>query len=363
MIWHLIDSSGFGGAERHIGSFVGALVRYGVPAQAVLYQDHGPNRWLDQLAAEGVPHKVLSGSPRGLYNALRRERPALVHTHGYKAGVIGRLAARAAGVPVVSTFHSGERSGWPVGAYERLDEWTSALGGRIAVSKAIQARLPYRADLVSSFVPLGNRPVGALPRRVGFVGRLSAEKGPELFCRLAVETDVSAEWHVWGDGPLLPDLRARYGGSVRFHGAVNDLADVWTSLGLLVMPSRFEGVPLAALEALAAGVPVLASRVGGLPGLVEEGVTGWLFEPGDIAGARKGLQAWATLDDAAADRMRGAAWDVVRHGYSEAVQLPRLIDVYRQLGVLELPETTSNPSNHPALPQAARANVVREGGG
>ncbi len=121
-----------------------------------------------------------------------------------------------------------------------------------------------------------------LPRRVGFVGRLSEEKRPDLFCALARRSPPGVEWHVYGNGPMGARLELEYGDTVRFHGTVTDLEPAWSTLGLLVMPSRFEGLPLAALEALTAGIPVLASRVGDLSSVVVDGQTGWLFESGDI---------------------------------------------------------------------------------
>ena len=333
MIWHLIDSRSVGGAERHAATLAECLRRHRIPAEAVLYCDYGGNPWLDQLAAARVPVRTLDGSLRGLIRALRRERPGLLHTHGYKAGVVGRLAARLAGIPVVSTFHSGERSPPPVGVYEWLDEWTSFLGQRIAVSDRIQRRLPFPSIVIPSFVAAPpSAPVGPLPPRIGFVGRLSAEKAPDLFCALAERSPRHIEWHIYGDGPMRRELEQRHGARVRFHGVVADLDSVWPALGLLLMPSRFEGVPLAALEALAAGVPVLASRVGGLPGIVIENSTGWLFERENLDEALSHLEIWRRLPPEAQAGMRADCWRHVRDYFSEATQFPRLLAVYARAG-------------------------------
>ena len=113
MIWHLIDSSGVGGAERHIETLASSLQRRGLAVQVVLVADHGNRPWQQQLAGAGIRYTHLDGRFSTLVGALRRARPALLHTHGYKAGILGRLAARLAGVPVVSTFHSGERGPFP----------------------------------------------------------------------------------------------------------------------------------------------------------------------------------------------------------------------------------------------------------
>lgn len=334
MIWLLVDSSNVGGIERHVATLAGSLERRGIAVEVVLYADHGPNPWREQLSGASARVRVLDGTLRSLVTALRRVRPDLLHTHGYKAGVLGRLAARLAGVPVVSTFHSGERPPFPVNVYFWLDRWTSFLAARrISVSEAIRARVPFRSTMIPSYVVATDAPpVGPLPRRIGFVGRLSAEKAPDLFCEMARRAPAGLEWHMWGDGPMRARLEAEHGDLVRFHGAVADLSECWTSIGALLMPSRFEGLPLAALEALAAGVPVLASRVGGLPTIVEPGTTGWLHEAGDIDGALADLARWRALDEATAAAMRRACHAHVRANFSESRWLPEMLAVYASAG-------------------------------
>lgn len=349
-IWHLIDTRTVGGIERHIATLAECFAERGIPAEVVLYQDHGDNPWLAQLQAVGARVHHLDGTPKGLFNALRTHRPALLHTHGYKANILGRVAARLAGVRVVSTFHSGERQTFPVSLYYWLDRWTAMLAPRIAVSDEIAARLPVRATHIPNFIRVPTGPsAGPLPRRVGFVGRLSSEKAPDLFCELAVRALASAdratakcEWHVYGDGPMRAALEAQYGDRVRFHGLVTDVSAVWPTLGLVCMPSRFEGLPLASLEALAAGVPVLASAVGALPDVVVEGRSGWTFPSGDLDAAERALTTWAALNDVGQADLRGSAWDHVRQNFSDEARLPMLFKVYETAG-LKLADNWSMP--------------------
>ncbi len=339
MIWQFIDSSSVGGAERHIATLADGLRRTGHPVEIVLLADHGslmaPNPWLRQLDAAGLPYRHLDGSFGAIVKALQTDKPQLLHTHGYKAGILGRVAARWAGVPVVSTFHSGARGPWPVGAYEALDDWTSCLGGRIVVSETIRRRLPFAADVIPSYVTPPPAPSAEpSPKVAAFVGRLSAEKAPDLFCALAARArqrgDTALSWQIWGDGPMRRELEATYSGVAIFHGIAADMDAVWRRIGLLVMPSHFEGVPLAALEAAAHGIPVLASRVGGLPSVVDEHKTGWLFPVGDLAAAEAGLAAWqraVTADDAS---LRRACWDKARRDFSEDRWLPAVLAAYRR---------------------------------
>jgi glycosyltransferase involved in cell wall biosynthesis len=333
-IWHLIDSSSVGGAERHVEQVVQSLCERGIAAEAILYRNYPENPWLGQLAQAQIPHRILAGSPVALAKSLGHERPAILHTHGYKAGVLGRAAALMCGIPVVSTFHTGQRSSGKLLLYELADEWTSFASRRISVSKAIQSRLPFRSTLIENFIRVGADPLPSrLPRRIAFVGRLRPEKGPAVFCELARTSRLrDVEWHVYGDGPLRADLERRYGDVATFHGVVTDMAGVWANIGLLVMPSVFEGLPLAALEALAAGVPILASRVGALPDVVIEGKTGWLFERGDFEKARAGLEDWSTLSERRQTEIRLACRQHVEHRFSVTVQIGKLLEVYRSAG-------------------------------
>ncbi len=333
MIWILVDSSTVGGIERHVATLAEALRRVPLNAEIVLFAAHGDNPWLQQLQAAGLPFRVLDGSVSGLLGALRQGRPQLLHTHGYKANIVGRLAARMLSIPVVATFHAGERGAFPVNAYQLLDEYSSFLGGRLCVSEAIRQQLPYAAVLTENFmVAPVTPPPSEMPRRIGFVGRLSHEKAPDLFCQLARHCAGPEEWHIWGDGPMRADLEREFGAHVRFHGLVTDLSSAWNSLGLLVMPSRAEGLPMAALEALAAGVPIVASAVGGLPSVVHEGRTGWLFETGNLDAAGARIETWRALAPADQAAMRQTCWNFVKENFSETRQLPKILETYRAAG-------------------------------
>jgi glycosyltransferase involved in cell wall biosynthesis len=335
MIWILVDSSSIGGIERHVATLAAALRRVTVSTEIVLLAPHGANPWLQQLQAAQLPFRVLDGSLAGLLAALRQAQPALLHTHGYKANILGRLAARMVGIPVVATFHAGERGAFPVNAYQLFDEYSSFLGGRLCVSEAIRKQLPYTAILVENFMTAPAAPPSVpLPRRIGFVGRLSLEKAPDLFCQLARQCSGPDEWHIWGDGPMRAELERAYGEHVRFHGLVTDLSSAWNSLGLVVMPSRAEGLPMAALEALAAGVPLIASAVGGLPSVVHAGRTGWLFETGDLNAARAHIETWRALTSPEQAQMRRTCWEFVKENFSESRQLPKILAAYRQAGFM-----------------------------
>ena len=134
--------------------------------------------------------------------------------------------------------------------------------------------------------------------RVGFSGRLAEEKAPLAFVELArAIPDAGLEFVMTGAGPLESQVRrtiARLRDSrMAFLGVVDDIGAHIASLDVLVLPSIFDGRPVVVLEALARGVPVIASRVGGLPELVRDGETGFLVEPGDTAAIARHLRRLA----------------------------------------------------------------------
>ncbi len=337
MIWLMVDSSGIGGIERHIATLAQSFKKRGIAAEVILFGKHGENPWLRQLEAANLSVRILDNSFSSLVSALKQHRPVLLHTHGYKAGILGRIAARLKGIPVVSTFHSGEQVPFPVNIYFLLDRYTAFLARGISVSKEIRDRIPFTTSHIPNYVlPPDSPPTGPLPRRVGFVGRLSHEKAPDLFCQLARSATNNVEWHVYGDGPMRAGLEQRYGDCVTFHGVVTDLDAVWRNMGLMLMPSRFEGLPLAALEALGHGIPVLASHVGALPDVVKTGKTGWTFQPEDMEGAKAGLESWLGLGEQEQASMRQACRIHLSKEFSEEKRLSQLLEVYRAAG-LSLP--------------------------
>ncbi len=334
MIWQFVDSSSVGGIESHVATLTGELVKAGFPAKIVLLQAHGDNPWLKQLETRGLKVQVLEGGWGGLRRALSENRPQLLHTHGYKAGILGRLAARLVSIPVVSTFHAGERGPFPVSLYQSLDAWSSWLGSRIAVNETIAGQIPFKTQVVPNFISMPERePRSPLPRAVGFVGRLSQEKGPDLFCEIASRLRGESSFHVFGDGPMRVELEARYGSFVTFHGLQTNMSQIWPTIGLLLMPSRAEGLPMAALEALANGIPVAASAVGALPGVIDIANTGWLFPAGNVNAAVQAVSQWADMEAGSFEAMSRECHRQAGQKFGPARPLARILEIYRQAGL------------------------------
>lgn len=344
-IWLLLDSRGIGGIESHVLTLAGALHHRAIPARVVFLTDHGRHPLHAELTAAGLPFSVLAGGWRSLPRTLRTARPGLLHTHGYKAGVLGRLAARLSGIPLVSTFHAGEPGSGRVRLYATIDRATAWLaGGIVAVSAPIAERLPRRTRQIDNFVPLGPGPAGH-GSRIAFVGRLSEEKGPDLFCQLA-ELCPGAELVIYGDGPMRASLQSSWP-AVEFAGQQPSMSRLWPGIGLLCMTSRNEGLPMAALEAMAQGIPVAAFAVGGLPGLISPGVNGWLAAPGDMAAMARAVTAWIEAEPAERQRLGEGARATIAARYTPEAVLPRLLAVYRDAGWQEPAVLAGKPDRGP----------------
>jgi glycosyltransferase involved in cell wall biosynthesis len=251
-----------------------------------------------------------------LYRLMRRERPHVVHTHTAKAGFVGRIAARLAGVPVVlHTFHGHVFHGYFSPAKTRLFLLIERLGARL--STRIITISPRLREEIAQFgvtgserievIPLGfelemfaSQPRGAgdfrrslgLPAAatlVGAVGRLVPIKNIPLLLEavaLARQEDPAIRVVLVGDGALREELEVEaealgLGQAVIFTGWRHDLASVYADLDALVISSHNEGTPASLIEAMATGCPVVSTRVGGVPDLIADGETGRLVPPGE----------------------------------------------------------------------------------
>jgi glycosyltransferase involved in cell wall biosynthesis len=309
-----------------------------------------------------------------LHRAFREWRPDLVATHTAKAGLLGRLAAVTARVPVrVHTFHGHVLHGY-FGAFgstfvritERL---LAALTTQlIAISPEIAgdlseagigpgktAMIPLGLDLEALARPGRRRlrddlGIGEKAPLVGLVGRLVPIKAPSLFLEAAqavLETVPDAVFVLVGDGELRAPLERQTNeqgltDSVRFTGWRSDLAEVYGAMDLMVCCSLNEGTPVSVIEASAAGRPVVGTRVGGMPSVIQDGVTGLLVPPGDATVLAEAMTRILTNPDLARDMGRaGSAFSRERFGSERMVTQVR--DLYRKLLSSDVPAATAIP--------------------
>jgi glycosyltransferase involved in cell wall biosynthesis len=273
---------------------------------------------IDELGREISPLRDLLATIK-LARLIRRERPQILHTHTAKAGTVGRVAALLAGSRrppiVVHTFHGHVLRGY-FGRFRslffrllerKLASITTAL---VAVSPQVRDDLVAlgvapreRFVVIRLGIELGDRVApeqnGRVESRrylgiasdrfaVGWIGRMTAVKRTDdvlvAFKRLR-DNGVDATLCMVGDGPDRGQLedRAHELGIVRdtlFLGYQEEVAPFYAAFDALVLPSGNEGTPVSAIEALAAGRPVVATRVGGVPDVVRDGEDGFLVEAG-----------------------------------------------------------------------------------
>jgi glycosyltransferase involved in cell wall biosynthesis len=275
----------------------------------------------------------------GLHRLMRAWHPAIVHTHTAKAGVLGRIAARTAGVPtVVHTYHGHVLRGYFSPATTALFRWletrlATTADALVAVSESVKQDLvalgiapagrirviPVGLDLahLAEGLPRGRlRTEAAIPQGapfVGMVGRLVPIKDVPTFLRAArivAEALPEARFALVGDGEERPALEALcrelgLDGKATFFGWRRDLAAVYGDLDVVVNASRNEGTPVALIEALAAAKPVVATRVGGTPDVLGEGERGRLVPPGDPESLARAVLE--TLEGSEASRRRAQA--------------------------------------------------------
>lgn len=252
----------------------------------------------------------------GLARLMRRHRVDLVHTHSSKAGILGRLAARLAGVPhIVHTVHGwsfhDDQPRWVQGFYARLERWAARVTDRLVVVSEQNRRQglergigrPEKYRVVRSGIDIEEfrRPtvsreetraglgVGDDQILVGTVACLKPQKAPLDFVDAAARAharDPRLRFVIAGDGALRAAVERRIEeagleGVIRLLGWRRDVVDLLHAMDVFLLTSRFEGLPRAVLQAMAAGVPVVATAVDGTPEVVRDRETGFLVPPGE----------------------------------------------------------------------------------
>jgi glycosyltransferase involved in cell wall biosynthesis len=313
IVYAITRGDAVGGASIHVRDLGREMIRRGA-AVTVIVGAEGPVT--KQLEAAGVPFRVHPSLRRRIHPArdlgaladivaaLKDLRPDLVSTHTAKAGWIARAAATRLGIPALYTPH-----GWSIGT--RL---SPLLGGMIAVAERAAARWcsaivcvcedERRLALAKRIAPpekllvvhngvrdvdpsLLARPESE-PVRLCSVARFESPKDHEtLLSALAGLSDQSWQIDLIGDGPLLPQRRRQaerlgIAGRVHFHGYVADPARILSRAQLFVLSTRSEAFPRSILEAMRAGLPVVASDVGGVRESVADGLNGTLTQPHDV---------------------------------------------------------------------------------
>lgn len=272
----------------------------------------------------GLPAFDISCSGRFDWQALlslrqlvRENNIDIVHSHNYKSNLYSYLATRGLGIPLIATCHNWTNTTPMLRAYAALDCFVLRKFERVVtVSSAIGARLLQSGVPESRICEISNGieadhfrcAVPSFPREykdqvtIGTICRLVPGKGVEDLLHVVpkiIQDYPRVRFLIAGDGPCRRDfeeLAARLGIArhLKFLGFRNDIAAIHASMDIFVLASLNEGLPMSVLEAMAAGNPVIATRVGALPQVID-GTVGTLIDPGDREGLLLGLKH--LLDD------------------------------------------------------------------
>jgi glycosyltransferase involved in cell wall biosynthesis len=368
-IIHLISTGFFGGPEKQIVGHLKRLGRSHYQGILVSFLEGGAaNETLEQAKIVGLKHYGIPMSSRfdvralwKLIQLLRQEKVDLLCTHGYKSAVMGWWAGKKVGIPVIAFSRGYTSENLKVAFYEWLERQAlRRVSGVIFVSEGQKKRLEVfgirgkrswvvrNAISVNSFRNFENVNLRKeifnhfhIPNGASLVvsaGRLSPEKGHRfLVGAIGMLRGNSNSMHFvfCGDGPCQKDLEKQskelgISEICHFVGFRRNLKEIFQAMDLMVLPSLTEGLPNVVLEAFACAKPVVATRVGGVPEIVEDGVNGILVPP-----EKPGLLAEAIkfcLDAPEKRRMMGeAGYKKVKSEFTFESQTKKLEAIYGEV--------------------------------
>lgn len=306
-------ASPIGGAQIHVRDLA-AAVQAQAHSPSVITSGSGP--FIDDLRTLGIPVRVLPHlavpihpwrdlrALREIRTALAELRPDLLATHSSKAGILGRIAGRSLRVPVVFTVH-----GWAftpgvspshAAVYRQVERLVGPLASKIITVSEFDRQLGLAAGiagedrLVTVHNGMPDLPTslradpGRSPVRLVMVARFGAQKDhPTLFQALARLQALDWELDLIGDGPLMEERKSLaanlgLGGRIHFLGQRTDVERILSGAQVSLLATNWEGFPLSILESMRAGLPVVASAVGGVSESVRDDVNGYLVPRGDV---------------------------------------------------------------------------------
>jgi glycosyltransferase involved in cell wall biosynthesis len=350
-----------GGAQIHVRDLSTALREAGHDVTVIA----GTNGALaDELKVKGVTclqmrHLARAVGPlqdvrciRELRTALRELQPDIISTHSTKAGFVGRIAGRSLGIPTLFTAHGwGFTAGRPplqAAGFWIVERAAAPCAARIITvcdsdrAAALRACVAPRRRLVTihNAMPAVDETLqanpGQSPPRLVMVARLSHWKDqPALLHALAGLQDLPWQLELVGDGPMCEPVQALahelgLASRVCFAGFRRDIPERLAAAQLFVLISKWEGFPRSIIEAMRAGLPVIATEVGGVRESVVDGITGFVIPPGDVERLRGRLRV-LMMDSELRIRMGAAG----RARYERLFTFDRLVEqttgIYRSV--------------------------------
>jgi glycosyltransferase involved in cell wall biosynthesis len=290
-----------------------------------------------------------------LIQEIKEFRPHILHAHDYKTNVLAVTLSSWFHIPAITTLHGYVTRGGRLETYYRIDRWAlRRIDHAIAVSPDLYQVLvdlkipPARCSLVENAIDTqqySRRKTVAVAKQalgrdsgrltIGAAGRLSPEKGFDVLIQSAdqlLAMGLNIELLIAGDGEQKSELQTlitRLGRDDRIHllGHCGDLIDFYESLDVFVLSSLREGLPNVLLEAMALGVPVVATRVAGIPRLIAHEETGLLADAGNASDLTQAI-ARLLSDPGLAQRLQEAARRTIEGRYSFEVRMEKIRAIY-----------------------------------
>lgn len=361
-VLHVLAPAGAGGLERVVYGLSREQVRsgYEVLVTPVVSALEPISSWLADLKAAGVPVQPLEvpdrayrREQRAVANLCRTFRPHVVHTHGFRPDVVDGAVARRYGIACVTTVHGMTSETVRARVYEWLQKRAfRRFDAVIAVSRVLGEQLlrsgvpADRLHVVANAFIADGTPLAREAARsrlglppdgfcIGWVGRVSAEKGPDVMIdAMLLLQDLPVTLVMIGDGPERLHLereceRRKLAAHVRWIGVVPNAPANFAAFDVFALSSRTEGTPMTLLEAMAARVPVVATRVGGVPDVVGPGEA-LLVENGDRRGLASAIRS-VYEQRAAASTRAGHAQDRLAIAFRTDRWLADYDSVYRRV--------------------------------
>lgn len=326
-----LDSSLYGGIETHIVQLVRLLKNNNLQVEVLFYQDHGNKQLYRNLDEAQCAYTFLEGKVTSLFKFLKNQiAPVNLHTHGYKAGIIGRLTCKLLNARCISTYHAGEAGTGLVYFYNYIDKLTSFLSKNFVVSHRLLSQV-HNAEVLDNFVEITKQANSLYDDklRIGFVGRLSHEKGPDNFVKLASKLDKneSLSFHVFGDGPMAKDLQSCKPNNITFYGHQSD-SNFWQDIDVLVISSRAEGLPMVVLEAMARSKCVISFDVGAITKVITHNINGFICSSNCVENLFDLIVNWSIADKQTQKQITENAFKTIQQHFSGSKQLEQLKQAY-----------------------------------